>query len=467
MKIEIIKSDIFAKISPAHFAYTVSLGKWLPARHLMLINQKLRELSLGKITRLIVNMPPRHGKSELISKYFPAWFLSAYPEKRIILTSYEHTFAASWGRKCRDILKQNTDLTHVSLNPANSAIDNFTLMQGGGMSCAGAGGPITGKGCDLLIIDDPVKNDAEAQSPTYRNKIEDWFYSTAFTRLEPDGAIIIIMTRWHEDDLCGRIISSAKDDWEIIKLEAIAGANCPMGRIKGEPLWKERFSWKKLEQIKRNLGSYWFSSLYQQDPSPAGGGIFKKKDFRYFTEYDSHYEIASSDQKQRILKEHCRIYATLDLAVSTSEKSDFTAACIFAVSNRNDILILEIQRVRIEGAEHAEFVKQIMYKYSPLVIGIEAVQYQLSLIQTLLKQGLPVKKLKADKDKFSRALPMAARIEGGKVYFKKNAHWLDQFEGELVNFPNASHDDQSDAFAYIEQLVFNSSSAMPVSGKKR
>lgn len=457
--------DIIARISPAHFAYYSSDGRWQPAQHLLYLNKKLIEVAIGKSKRLIVNMPPRHGKSELISKYFPAWYLSLFPENRIILTSYEYSFASSWGRKTRDLIRQNNDISQVEIHPDNSAIDNFSLLNGGGMSCAGAGGPITGKGCDLLIIDDPIKNDAEAQSITYRNKLEEWFYSTAYTRLEPDGSIVLIMTRWHEDDLCGRILEKNTEKWEVIKLPAFSGTNCPLNRKKGEPLWKERFSWQSLNNIKNSIGSYWFSALYQQEPSPSGSGIFNGRYFKYFDENNDFFLLRNLELKS-IPKSNCRIYVTVDLAVSISEKSDYTCAAVFAITNENDILLLDIIRKRIEGADHVGFIQLIYEKYRPLLIGIEAVQYQISLVQTLLNKGLPVKRLRADKDKLSRALPIAAKIEGGKVYFRRNAYWLNEFEKEILSFPNSQHDDQTDSFSYIVQLISDNSSVLPVSSKK-
>lgn len=459
-----ITLQTFIKYSPAHLAFGISNAKWFPAKHLLFINDKLIDAVKGNGKKLIVNMPPRHGKSELISKYFPVWYLNTFPHKKIILTSYEYSFATSWGRKCRDMIKGNPDLLNIRLKDKNAAIDNFSLPEGGGMSCAGAGGAITGKGCDLLIIDDPVKNDAEAQSKTYRDKIEEWFYSTAYTRLEPNGTIVLIMTRWHEDDLSGRIINSKKDKWDVIKLKAIADNDCPLGRLKGEALWRKRFNEKKLEKIRNNLGSYWFSALYQQEPSPSGGGIFKEEYIKYFHESFDSYNLI--DQNKSILKKHCQIYVTVDLAVSVSEKSDYTAACVFALTKENDLLLLNVIKKRIEGAGHFNFVAEIYKEYQPLLIGVEAVQYQLSLVQQLSNKGFPVKKLKADKDKISRALPVAAKMENGKVYFKKHSSWLDDFKTELLSFPNSQHDDQVDAFAYIEQLIRNSGNSLPVSSKK-
>ena len=176
----------FEHHSPSWLAYTHSCGAWIPARHIMHIEKSiLKELAMGG-GRIIVNMPPRHGKSEYISKYFPAWFLISNPDKRVILCSYEASFAAEWGRKVRDIISGMADSTGIGINPSKKAADNFLIKDhGGSMICSGAGGSITGRGADLIIIDDPVKNDAEANSRTIRDNIWNWFRATIYTRLEP------------------------------------------------------------------------------------------------------------------------------------------------------------------------------------------------------------------------------------------------------------------------------------------
>ena len=190
-------------------AYHISKGKWIPARHLLYTSKKLVDVSARRIKGLIVTEPPRHGKSELISKYFPAWYLGLFPDERIILTSYEADFAASWGRKARDIIEEyGEELFGIQVRQDSSAANRWGI-QGyeGGMNTAGAGGPITGKGGNLIIIDDPFKNAEEANSKTIRDKVWEWYKSTLYTRLEPNGVLVIIQTRWHEDDLVGRLLN--------------------------------------------------------------------------------------------------------------------------------------------------------------------------------------------------------------------------------------------------------------------
>lgn len=217
--------------------------------------------------RLLVTMPPRHGKSEFLSLYFPTWYLGVWPDRRVMLASYEASFAESWGRKSRDMMREvGCEVFGVRVRESPSAASHWEIEgREGGMSTAGVGGPLTGKGADLLIIDDPIKNAEEANSPTIREKIWDWYRSTAYTRLEPDGVVIVIQTRWHEDDLAGRVLRDADEGgepWRVVNMPAIDEA--------GRPLWPERFPIDKLRRIERTLSPYFWSALYQQKPIREG-----------------------------------------------------------------------------------------------------------------------------------------------------------------------------------------------------
>lgn len=486
--------NFLCKLSPGWLAYYVSEGKWSYPPHIALLDRILVQASHQRNpSRIIVNLPPRHGKSELISYYLPTWYLGNYPDHRVILTSYEATFSSSFGRKVRDLIDtRGFEIFGIRISKSSSSVNNFEVMdRKGGMSCVGAGGPITGKGADLFIIDDPIKNDAEANSPTYRENVWNWFKSTAYTRLEPNGIIILIMTRWNEDDLCGRLFESENvveatpkilDDvfsqetdntnsnyWLLVKISAIAKSDDLLGRAKGEALWKSRYPIEVLNNIKNTIGDYWFSALYQQEPSPLGGFIFKRSSFRYYEQDESHffYNFNNNNKNERVTssKGDCTIFATVDLAMSMSQTADFTAIVIFAVSRKNEVFILEVVREHFEPSEHLDILINIHKRWKPQVIGIEKVQYQTSLIQSALIFGLPVKELLPDADKVTRALPMAARLESGTVYFPADAPWLADFENELLIFPNGKYDDQVDAFAYIYPIIQFISGSLPV-GKK-
>ncbi len=467
-----IIDKIVLQHSPGMLATCISKRKWKMPAHLSLLNDALTLCSKEKLKRLLVNMPPRHGKSELISKYFPFWYLLNHPEKRVLLCSYSASFADSWGRKVRDLINEYGSICGIEISKSSRAAGNFLLAgHSGGMSCAGAGGPITGKGADLLIIDDPVKNDTQAHSPLIRKKQWEWLKATAMTRLEPGAATVIVMTRWHEDDICGRLLQSEKivfniesvseDNWLCLRLPALATNGDLLGRKPGEPLWRERFPIEELLKIKKSIGEYWFSALYQQTPNPAGGGIFKKQFFKYFSENQDYYLIKDGKFTQ-IKKDTCLIAAVMDLAISASETADYTVILVFAQTVCGKTLVLDVLRERFETSEHLSLVERTFNQFKPSIIGIESVQYQTALVQAVMHKGFPVMKLKPDRDKISRSLPMAARMDAGEVYFLQAASWIADFESELLAFPNGKHDDQVDAFAYIAAILNPISSINPV-----
>ena len=201
--------------------------------YLVMISNLITEAIANGNGRIIVLMPPRHGKSELISHYVPIWFLENWPNLNIILTSYEADFAASWGRKVRDTIQKHRNELSVRVSPASSSAARWNTTAGGGMITAGAGGAITGRGGNLIIVDDPIKNWLEAQSDTTRQRLLEWFYSTLYTRAEPDATIIIIQTRWHESDLAGDLIAKNTGEWQVIRFPALAETDDPIRQKNG------------------------------------------------------------------------------------------------------------------------------------------------------------------------------------------------------------------------------------------
>lgn len=405
-------------------------------------------------------MPPRHGKSELISKYFPAWYLGIFPDKRIILASYEADFAATWGRKARDLLEEHgPSLFGVTVSEASSAANRWDIKgHDGGMATAGVRGPITGKGANVAIIDDPVKNDQEAMSKTYRDAAWEWYKATFSTRIQNDGAIILVMTRWHEDDLAGRLIKAQEeggDRWEMVKLPALAEGNDPLGRAPGEALCPELFTKETLEATARRLGPFWWAALYQQRPQPAEGTIFKREWFRYFVEEPEFYVLSRDSGEHRVRKVECWKLQTVDLAASLKDTADFFVIATWAVTPERDLLLLDVLRTRVEGPDQKRLLRDAYIRHRPAAQGIEQVGYQLTLIQELVREGLPVRPLVADRDKVARALPIAARYEAGAVFHRRGASWLADYEEELLQFPKGSHDDQVDTAGYAGIILAN------------
>lgn len=402
-------------------------------------------MAAGRCRRLIVSKPPRHGKSELVSRAFPAWFVGTFPWKRVILASYEADFAARWGRKARDLLEQHGPIFGVSVRQDSRAAHEWDVAgDAGGMSTAGVGGPITGKGADVLIVDDPVKNAEEAASPTYREKAWDWWTSTAYTRLEPGAAAIVVMTRWHEDDLVGRLLAeqaAGGERWDVVELPAIAGENDALGRAPGEALWPERYPLERLLEIQRAVGPYVWSALYQQRPSPPGGLLFKREWFRHYTvEREATYRLGDYTCQLANMTR----FATVDLAASVRTSADYTAIASWGLCPSGELVLLDLLRARLEGPDIVPAIARAVKLWRLSEVAVEKVAFQLSLIQTARRAGVPVRELERDKDKWARALPASTWYQGGRIWHPAHGAPRAELEEELIQFPNGAHDDQVD-----------------------
>jgi len=378
--------------------------------------------------------------SECASKYFPAWYLQVYPDRRVILASYEADFASSWGRKARDVFERNGPRIGLKVRDDSSAANRWGIAdREGGMMTAGVGGPITGKGSDLLIIDDPVKNSEEALSATYREKSWDWYTSTAFTRLEPAGKVLLIQTRWHEDDLAGRILQHERAKWRVFNLPALAEANDPMGRVPGAALWPDRFDANQLEQIKQTLGERWFTSLYQQRPVPLAGGMFKRDCLNIVG-------AAPVDIVKR--------FRAWDKA-GTDDGGDYTVGVLMSATKEGRYYVEDVVRGRWSSHERNQVMRQtaemdgtavkIWIEQEPGSGGKESAEYT-----TTLLAGFAVEAERATGDKVVRADPFSSQVQAGNVSLVRG-EWNRDYIDELTMFPNGKNDDQVDA----SSLAFN------------
>lgn len=443
-----IKSKNLAKINPALCAYIVSNKKFLIPAHIRLLADKLVDVANGKIKRLMINMPPRHGKSELISKYFPFWFLGKHPDKLVMLSSYETEFAASWGKKAKDLVTiHGKSLFDIEIEKGSNTKYKWLINKhNGGLESVGVNAGLTGKGADILIIDDPVKNNEQALSTTYRNKAWDWYVSSALTRLEPNGSIIFVMTRWHYDDLAGRILERDEEKWEVIDLPAIAENNDILGREVGEALWNKRFDINKLLSRKKTLGSYWFSCLYQQKPIASEYQIFKPSWWQFYKEKQS-FSI---------------IIQTWDTAFKQGQENDFTVCATWGLSGNNFYLI-DLLRGKFLFPELKKLVVSQSTIHNPKIILIEDAASGQSLIQELRKSTLlPIKALKPI-SKEIRAHTISPLLENSQVFLPEGKIWLADFINEHSNFPSDKHDDIVDtttmSLEYLNKFIKRSTSS--------
>ena len=389
----------------------------------------------------MISMPPRHGKSMLASEFFPAWYLGRNPDKYVIAASYAQELADDFGRKVRNQLADPVFkgiFTECSLSDDSTSAKRFNIDAGGSYFAVGVGGPITGRGAHLLLIDDPVKNREDAESETIRRKVWDWYTSTAYTRLMPDAAVVLIMTRWHEDDLAGKILlEHAHEEWEVLKLPAIS---------EGQALWPEQYSLKDLDNIRKTIGPRDWSALYQQEPVPEDGFYFKNEWVRWYDPKD--------------LPKHLQYFGASDYAV-TSDGGDYTVHIVGGVDADENIYIPEkgVWRSQSDSLVWVEALVSMIVQYRPVGWAEESGQIKAALGPLIdkrqqeksawcVRESFPTKG-----DKAVRAQSIRGRMAQGKVYFPKGAPWIDEFIKELMQFPSGRHDDQVDAFGLLGQML--------------
>lgn len=434
--------------TPSLFAHHASRGRWLPKPHLCLIDDLLLEAVTRGGVRACVSMPPRHGKSELGSKYGPAWVLGVRPDWRIMLGAYEATFAASWGRRARDVLAEWGALFGVRLHPEVQARDAWQLAppHEGGMVTAGAGGAFTGRGANLMLIDDPIKNSEQALSETYREKVWDWWQGTLASRLEPGGSVIVTMTRWHEDDLIGRLLAH-ETGWREVRIPALAEDNDPLGRRVGEALWPERFSVEDLERIRAEQGSYWFNAQYQGRPSPAEGRMLQRGWWRF-------HDAPPADADQWITS------WDMDFG-STNPGSSFVVGQVWARRGALCYLVDQV-RGRWEFPDAVRQVVSVAQRYPQCSTHlVEDKANGPAVIQTLRGVLPGVVPARARESKEARVAAISPVVEAGQVFLPR-ASWVDGFVDECAAFPNGVHDDQVDALAHaLRRLTIGRVGAAP------
>lgn len=430
-----------------------------------LIASKLEAVARGEITRLIISCPPRHGKSRLTSIQFPCWYLGNYPNNRIIATSYGADLAQTFSRQARNLLMgqdYKKIFPQISIAKDSRALDewNLTAPFTGGYTAAGVGGAITGKGANILLIDDPTKNAEEASSSTAMEKIWDWYGSTAYTRLEGRGAIILILTRWSENDLAGRLLEAQSgeltDQWEVINLPALAEEADVLGRTEGEALWPEKFSSRELHRIESNIGKRSFSALYQQSPAPREGTIFKHDWWQYYSESQE-------------LPKFWRIIQYWDTAYQAHIEHDYSACVTAALCpNPNRVYILDVFQARLEfpaliTAMQERFTLLENRGLRPSGVYVEDKASGTSTFQTLRAQTiLPINLARAQGTKITRAFSASEYYRSGKILHPKEAPWREGYELTMEKFPAVRHDDIVDATtgAVLELFTTTSNNLM-------
>lgn len=396
--------------------------------HLTYIRLQLARFQSTPNARMMLFVPPRHGKSEMVTVRYSAWQLERDAKQRVIIGAYNQTLANKFSRKIRKIARGR-----VPLNQERTAVEDWETALGGGLRAVGVGGGITGQGGDLIIIDDPVKNREEANSKTYRDRVYDWYTDDLYTRLEPGAKIILIMTRWHEDDLAGRILASDDvDNWQVVTLPAIAEDNDPLGRRVGESLCPDRYDEKALADIRQAITGRAFSALYQQRPQEQEGGMFKRSYFQFMDARD--------------IPDETTFVWYWDKA-ATSGAGDYTAGVKIGRTPDGRYIVADVINAQLSTNERDVTVKGILERDN-ISTYIEreggSSGKDVAFYHAQMFAGFPVHSETVTGSKLTRAEPFAAQCEAGNVWIVR-ARWNTEYIDQLATFPAGAHDDMVDA----------------------
>ncbi len=421
------------------------------APHHRLIARHLEAVERGEITRLMITMPPRHGKSMLASEFFPAWYMGRNPDHYVVTATYAQDLADDFGRKVKNQIEDagfQAIFPGVALADDSKSVKRFhieerqggyehSLTQRGAFYAVGVGGPLTGRGAHLLLIDDPVKNREDADSEVIRKKTKDWYTSTAYTRMMPGGRIVIIQTRWHEDDLSGWLLAEHQHEgWVTLNLPAIDDNS--------KALWPEQYDVPALEKIKLAIGPRHWSALYQQRPQPAEGDYFKAEWFR-------PYDKAPA-------RDTLNIYGASDYAV-TANGGDYTCHVIVGIDTEDNIYLLDLWRKQASSNEWVDAFCELVLKWKPIGWAEETGQINAGVGPFLTRQQRETGAYVAREqfptrgDKAVRAQSIRGRMALGGLYVPRNAQWYPALRTELLSFPAGKNDDQVDALGLVGQLL--------------
>jgi predicted phage terminase large subunit-like protein len=444
---EILRND-FVAFTHRAFQELNPQSRFIPSWHIDCVAAKLEDVRVGRCRRLAITIPPRHLKSFIASVAFPAWVLGHNPGAQVIVVSYGQDLADKLARDCRALMCSSfyQSLFATRLSPERSAVAEFETTQGGYRLSTSVGGVLTGRGANIIIIDDPLKA-SDALSDSKRVAVNDWYDNTLRSRLnnQDDDAIILVMQRLHSDDLVAHVRRTER--WDVISLAAQAERaerhifQTPYGRRivdreVGELLHRALLSERALNELRRSMTDYNFAAQFQQDPQPHSGLVVQRRWLKFVPERDKPHRFD-------------RIVQSWDTANKVTELSDFSV-CTTWGANGKYFYLLNVYRRRVEFPELKRTLRELADLWNATVVLVEDKSSGTQLIQQLRSEGFS--RIQAapelDGDKIMRLRAQTAQIEGGFVLFPEEAHWLDDYLRELLSFPNSKYDDQVDSTVF-------------------
>ena len=438
--VELLRADKIERCKENFMPFVGEMwASFISGRHHKIMADAFERVANGELKRLIINMPPRHTKSEFASYLFPAWFLGKFPEKKIIQTAHTAELAVGFGRKVRNLV--NTEMYQeifpTKLSSDSKAAGRWNTHAGGDYFAIGVGGAVTGKGADVLIIDDPhSEQEAMQGNPEVYDRVFEWYGSGPRQRLQPGGSIIIVMTRWSKKDLTGQILANSMkregDEWEVIEFPALLPS--------GNPLWEEFWSKKELEAIKAEIPVSKWEAQYQQNPTSEEGAIIKREMWKIWDKEDP----PSCDY----------IIQSWDTAFEKNNRADYSACTTWGVFYRTNaegfdipnIILLDAFKERMEFPELKQKAKEMYMEWEPDNLIVEKKAAGAPLIYELRQLGIPLQEYTPSKgsDKIARVNAISDMFASGFVWCPAT-RWAEEVMEECAAFPNGEHDDIVDS----------------------
>lgn len=466
------------------------LAGWVHQDICRRLERFVKQVERKQAPRLMLFMPPRAGKSTLVSDEFPSWVFGHHPEWEFISASYAVSLPVGFSRRIRDRLDDKAYqavFAKTRVRPDSRGVEEWLTTEGGRFRAAGVEGGITGTGCNILNIDDPIKDYQEAQSEVVRENAYNWYTTTARTRLAPGGGVLITQTRWHDGDLAGRLLTDQQalletgvptdeiDDWEVVSYPALAEADeylfpdgtiqvgphrAPEGsrllRKEGEALHPERYDAKALRTIRNTMPSIQWNALYQQNPVPADGEYFTNEMFRFYAALPGS-------------PEEYAWFAAWDTAIGQRAQNDYTVGVVGALHASGGLYVADMIRGRLSTRPIVEAVVGLGQKWPLLQVqGIEDGQIKKTLLPILQEEMVKAKsrfsfddELKPVTDKLLRARPLQQRMQMGQLYLPLGQPWATKIQQEMLRFPSGTHDDMVDALAWLARMALRITPPMP------